>query len=69
MPACRTPRMSNGEESTPTMNDTTQSEPLRSGRLLADALRAIAIREAWYLAGELGKLSLLVLALFFVFSR
>lgn len=51
------------------MNDTTQSEPLRSGRLLADALRVIAIREARYLAGELGKLSLLVLALFFVFSR
>lgn len=51
------------------MNDTTQSEPLRSGRLLADALRAIAIREAWYLAGEISKLSLLSFAIYLLFSR
>ena len=33
--------MSNGEERTQTMNDTTQSEPLRSGRLLASLRKAI----------------------------
>ena len=33
--------MSNGKERTQTMNDTTQSEPLRSGRLLASLRKAI----------------------------